>query len=69
MGDRPFVHTFDRRTEPGRQGGSAGPRAGSIGTMADLTHARIDEIEAIDGFFEGIKFRNAAAGLGVGGSL
>jgi mannose-6-phosphate isomerase-like protein (cupin superfamily) len=33
--------------------------------MADLTHAKIDEIEAIDGFFEGIKFHKAAAGLGV----
>jgi hypothetical protein len=35
--------------------------------MADLTHARIDDIEAIDGFFEGIKFHKAAAGLGVSG--
>lgn len=33
--------------------------------MADLTHARIEEIEAIEGFFEGIKFHKAAAGLGV----
>jgi len=33
--------------------------------MADLTHVKIDEIEAIDGFFEGIKFHKAAAGLGV----
>jgi mannose-6-phosphate isomerase-like protein (cupin superfamily) len=33
--------------------------------MADLNHVKIDEIEAIDGFFEGIKFHKAAAGLGV----
>jgi mannose-6-phosphate isomerase-like protein (cupin superfamily) len=33
--------------------------------MANLTHAKIDEIDAIDGFFEGIKFHRAAAGLGV----
>jgi mannose-6-phosphate isomerase-like protein (cupin superfamily) len=33
--------------------------------MADITHTRIDEIDAIDGFFEGIKFHKAAAGLGV----
>jgi mannose-6-phosphate isomerase-like protein (cupin superfamily) len=33
--------------------------------MADLTHVKVDEIEAIDGFFEGIKFHKAAAGLGV----
>ncbi len=31
--------------------------------MADVTHTRIDEIEAIDGFFEGIRFHKAAAGL------
>jgi mannose-6-phosphate isomerase-like protein (cupin superfamily) len=34
--------------------------------MADVTHIEIDEMEAIDGFFEGIKFHKAAAGLGVG---
>ncbi len=33
--------------------------------MADLTHMKIDDIDAIDGFFEGIKFHRAAAGLGV----
>jgi mannose-6-phosphate isomerase-like protein (cupin superfamily) len=33
--------------------------------MSDFTHTKIDEIEAIDGFFEGIKFHKAAAGLGV----
>jgi hypothetical protein len=33
--------------------------------MADVTHTEIGEIEAIDGFFEGIKFHKAAAGLGV----
>lgn len=34
--------------------------------MADVTHAKIDEIDAIEGFFEGITFHRAAAGLGVG---
>jgi len=33
--------------------------------MPDLTHTRIEEIDAIDGYFEGIKFHKAAAGLGV----
>jgi mannose-6-phosphate isomerase-like protein (cupin superfamily) len=33
--------------------------------MADLTHAKIEDIDAIEGFFEGIKFHRAAAGLGV----
>ncbi len=33
--------------------------------MADITHVKIDQIDAIDGFFEGIKFHKAAAGLGV----
>jgi mannose-6-phosphate isomerase-like protein (cupin superfamily) len=33
--------------------------------MPDVTHAKIEEIDAIDGFFEGIKFHKAAAGLGV----
>jgi mannose-6-phosphate isomerase-like protein (cupin superfamily) len=33
--------------------------------MPDLTHARIEEIDAIDGFFEGIRFHRAAAGLGI----
>jgi mannose-6-phosphate isomerase-like protein (cupin superfamily) len=33
--------------------------------MADVTHTAIDEIEAIEGFFEGIKFHKAGAGLGV----
>jgi hypothetical protein len=34
--------------------------------MSDLTHMKIDEIEAIDGVLEGIKLHKAAAGLGVG---
>lgn len=33
--------------------------------MADVAHTKIDEMDAIDGFFEGIKFHKAAAGLGV----
>jgi mannose-6-phosphate isomerase-like protein (cupin superfamily) len=33
--------------------------------MGEITHTRIDDIDAIDGFFEGIKFHKAAAGLGV----
>ena len=33
--------------------------------MADITHTRIDEIAAIDGVLEGIKFHKVAAGLGV----
>jgi hypothetical protein len=33
--------------------------------MGDVTHTKIDEMDAIDGFFEGIKFHKAAAGLGV----
>ncbi|HMJ73040.1 MAG TPA: hypothetical protein VK471_06735 [Solirubrobacterales bacterium] len=33
--------------------------------MADVTHTKIDEMDAIDGFFKGIKFHKAAAGLGV----
>lgn len=33
--------------------------------MANVNHTKVDEIEAIDGFFEGIKFHKAAAGLGV----
>jgi mannose-6-phosphate isomerase-like protein (cupin superfamily) len=32
--------------------------------MADVTHVKIEDIEAIEGFFEGIKFHKAAAGLG-----
>lgn len=39
--------------------------AGSIGAVADLTHTTVDDIDAIEGFFEGISFRKAAAGLGV----
>jgi mannose-6-phosphate isomerase-like protein (cupin superfamily) len=39
--------------------------SGYDANVADLTHARVDEIEAIEGFFEGIKFHKAAAGLGV----
>lgn len=33
--------------------------------MADITHTKVDDIDAIDGFFEGIKFYKTAAGLGV----
>lgn len=33
--------------------------------MADITHTKVEDIDAIDGFFEGIKFHKAAAGLGV----
>lgn len=33
--------------------------------MADVTHTRIDELDAIEGVLEGIKFHRAAAGLGV----
>jgi hypothetical protein len=33
--------------------------------MADVTHTRIEDLDAIEGFFEGIKFHKAAAGLGV----
>jgi mannose-6-phosphate isomerase-like protein (cupin superfamily) len=31
----------------------------------DVTHTKIEDIDAIEGFFEGIKFHRAAAGLGV----
>jgi mannose-6-phosphate isomerase-like protein (cupin superfamily) len=34
--------------------------------MEKVTHTEIGEIDAIEGFFEGITFRRAAAGLGVG---
>lgn len=33
--------------------------------MADVTHTRIEDLDAIQGFFEGIKFHKAGAGLGV----
>jgi hypothetical protein len=33
--------------------------------VADLTHARIDEIDAIEGALDGITMHRAAAGLGV----
>lgn len=33
--------------------------------MSDISHTKIEEIDAIDGSFEGIKFHKAAAGLGV----
>lgn len=33
--------------------------------MAGVTHTSIDEMDAIDGFFEGIKFHKAAAALDV----
>lgn len=34
--------------------------------MAEVTHVEISEIDAIEGFFDGITFRRAASGLGVG---
>jgi mannose-6-phosphate isomerase-like protein (cupin superfamily) len=33
--------------------------------VGDLTHAEIDEIQALEGFLEGIKMHQVAAGLGV----
>jgi hypothetical protein len=33
--------------------------------MADVAHIAIEDIEAIEGLFEGIKFHKTAAGLGV----
>jgi mannose-6-phosphate isomerase-like protein (cupin superfamily) len=33
--------------------------------MPDVTHTKTEEIDAVDGFFKGIKFHRAAAGLGV----
>ena len=33
--------------------------------MADLTHLRIEDIDAIEGFFDRLSMRRAAAGLGV----
>ena len=33
--------------------------------MADVTQARVGEMDSISGFFEGITFHKAAAGLGV----
>ena len=33
--------------------------------MADLTHVKIEEIDAIEGFFERVSMRRAAAALGV----
>jgi mannose-6-phosphate isomerase-like protein (cupin superfamily) len=33
--------------------------------MSDVTHVRIDDLEAIEGVLDGIKFHKAAAGLGV----
>jgi hypothetical protein len=33
--------------------------------VAEVTHARIDEIKALEGFLEGIKMHQVAAGLGV----
>jgi hypothetical protein len=39
--------------------------AGSLVVVADLIHAQIDQIDAIDGVLEGIKMHRVAAGLGV----
>lgn len=33
--------------------------------MGDVSHLRIDDLDAIEGVLEGIEFRKAAAGLGV----
>jgi hypothetical protein len=33
--------------------------------VADITHTRIDEIDAIEGMLDGIKMHRAAAGLGI----
>jgi mannose-6-phosphate isomerase-like protein (cupin superfamily) len=33
--------------------------------VADVVHARIEDLDAIEGFFEGIRFHKAAASLGV----
>jgi mannose-6-phosphate isomerase-like protein (cupin superfamily) len=33
--------------------------------VADVTHAKIDEINALEGFLEGIKMHQVAAGLGI----
>jgi mannose-6-phosphate isomerase-like protein (cupin superfamily) len=33
--------------------------------MADVTHVKIEDVEAIEGVLDGIKFHKAAAGLGV----
>jgi mannose-6-phosphate isomerase-like protein (cupin superfamily) len=40
-------------------------RRNSICPMPDITHAKIEEIDAIEGVLEGIKLHRAAAGLGV----
>jgi mannose-6-phosphate isomerase-like protein (cupin superfamily) len=43
-----------------------GRRAGGYDLrVSDVTHMKIDELEAIEGVLEGIKFHKAAAGLGV----
>jgi hypothetical protein len=33
--------------------------------MADVTHARIDELDPVEGFLEGFTFRRAGVELGV----
>lgn len=33
--------------------------------MADVTHVRIDQLDAIEGFLDGFTFRRAGAELGV----
>jgi uncharacterized cupin superfamily protein len=33
--------------------------------MADVTHMRINQLDAVDGFLEGFTFRRAGAALGV----
>jgi mannose-6-phosphate isomerase-like protein (cupin superfamily) len=39
--------------------------AGTIPTMADVVHRRIDEIDALEGFFERLSMRRVGADLGV----
>ncbi len=41
------------------------PVAGMVSGVADVKHAKIEEIDAIEGFFERLSMRRAAAALGV----
>jgi mannose-6-phosphate isomerase-like protein (cupin superfamily) len=61
---RAAVTWIDVRPRAGRVL-SRGPGRGYDPPVGDVTHMRIEELEAIDGFFEGIKFHKAAASLGV----
>ena len=57
--------------QPTDGGDARGPRLGSIranvgsAALSDVTHARIDELDPIQGFLEGFTFRRAGAELGV----